>query len=68
VLVVLFFAALPAFAATHPVPLDKNTDAAKCLECHNSDDNREFGGTGPHGSKWGHILERRYELSQAMAV
>jgi hypothetical protein len=34
VLVVLFFAALPAFAATHPVPLDKNTDAAKCLECH----------------------------------
>ena len=34
VLVVLFWAALPAFAATHPVPLDKNTDAAKCLECH----------------------------------
>jgi predicted CXXCH cytochrome family protein len=34
VLVVLFLAALPAFAATHPVPLDKNTDAAKCLECH----------------------------------
>ncbi len=23
-----------AFAKTHPVPLDKNTDAAKCLECH----------------------------------
>src|ERR1700757_2828203 len=23
-----------AFAAVHPVPLDKNTDAAKCLECH----------------------------------
>jgi predicted CXXCH cytochrome family protein len=22
------------FAAVHPVPLDKNTDAAKCLECH----------------------------------
>ena len=60
----------PARAATHPVPLDKNTDAAKCLECHNSDDNREFGGTGPngpHGSKWTHILERRYEFSQAMA-
>ncbi len=29
--------ALPApraRAAVHPVPLDKNTDAAKCLECH----------------------------------
>jgi len=40
-----------------------------CTDCHNSDDNREFGGTGPigpHGSKWGHILERRYEMSQAM--
>ncbi len=41
-----------------------------CTDCHNSDDNREFGGTGPtgpHGSKWGHILERRYEMSQAVA-
>ncbi|HEY7099239.1 MAG TPA: cytochrome c3 family protein [Terriglobales bacterium] len=39
-----------------------------CTDCHNSDDNREFGGTGPngpHGSKWMHILERRYEISQA---
>ena len=39
-----------------------------CTDCHNSDDNREFGGTGPigpHGSKWEHILERRYEFSQA---
>jgi predicted CXXCH cytochrome family protein len=39
-----------------------------CTDCHNSDDNREFGGTGPngpHGSKWTHILERRYEFSQA---
>ena len=38
-----------------------------CSDCHNSDDNREFGGTGangPHGSKWTHILERRYEMSQ----
>jgi len=26
--------ATPAAAAVHPVPLDKNTDAAKCLECH----------------------------------
>jgi predicted CXXCH cytochrome family protein len=23
-----------AFAATHPVPLDKNTDSKKCIECH----------------------------------
>ena len=21
-------------AGTHPVPLDKNTDSAKCIECH----------------------------------
>ena len=39
-----------------------------CTDCHNSDDNREFGRTGPngpHGSKWWHILERDYESSQA---
>src|SRR5689334_4872446 len=32
----LLFAVLAtrASAAVHPVPLDKNTDAAKCLECH----------------------------------
>jgi len=39
-----------------------------CTDCHNSDDNRESGGTGasgPHGSRWTHILERRYEMSQA---
>ena len=39
-----------------------------CTDCHNADDDREFGGTGPngpHGSKWTHILERRYEFSQA---
>lgn len=38
-----------------------------CTDCHNSDDNREFGGTGPngpHGSQYLHILERRYEFSQ----
>ena len=38
-----------------------------CTDCHNSDDNREFGGTGPsgpHGSQFPHILERRYEFSQ----
>lgn len=39
-----------------------------CTDCHNSDDNREFGGSGPngpHGSTFSHILERRYEFSQA---
>ncbi len=39
-----------------------------CTDCHNSDDNREFGGSGasgPHGSRWTHILERRYEFSTA---
>ena len=25
---------VPAFAKEHPVPLDKNVDSAKCLECH----------------------------------
>jgi predicted CXXCH cytochrome family protein len=41
-----------------------------CTDCHNSDDNREFGGTGangPHGSRRTHILERRYEFSQTAA-
>ncbi|HLV87735.1 MAG TPA: cytochrome c3 family protein [Candidatus Sulfotelmatobacter sp.] len=41
-----------------------------CTDCHNSDDNREFGGTGPngpHGSKYSHILERRYDMNQASA-
>ena len=41
-----------------------------CTDCHNSDDNREFGGSGPsgpHGSIFPHILERRYESSQAGA-
>jgi predicted CXXCH cytochrome family protein len=39
-----------------------------CTDCHNADDNREFGGVGPngpHGSKWTHILERQYIASQA---
>ncbi len=39
-----------------------------CTDCHNADDNREFGGAGPngpHGSKWWHILEHDYEDSQA---
>ena len=41
-----------------------------CTDCHNSDDNREFGGkgpNGPHGSIFPHILERRYEFSTAPA-
>ncbi|HWR35235.1 MAG TPA: cytochrome c3 family protein [Clostridia bacterium] len=41
-----------------------------CTDCHNSDDNREFGGTGPngpHGSKNDHILERPYTFSQVAA-
>lgn len=40
-----------------------------CTDCHNSDDNREFGGSGPngpHGSQYLHILERRYEFSQVL--
>jgi predicted CXXCH cytochrome family protein len=44
-------------------------DRIFCTDCHNSDDNREFGGTGPagpHGSRWSHILERRYEFSQTL--
>lgn len=39
-----------------------------CTDCHNSDDNREFGGSGPsgpHGSIFPHILERRYEFSRS---
>jgi predicted CXXCH cytochrome family protein len=39
-----------------------------CSDCHNSDDNREFGGlgpNGPHGSVNSHILERNYQFSQA---
>jgi len=38
-----------------------------CTDCHNNDNNREFGGTGPngpHGSKNDHILERQYLRSQ----
>ena len=38
-----------------------------CTDCHNSDDDREFGGVGPngpHGSNNDHILERPYLMSQ----
>lgn len=40
-----------------------------CSDCHNSDDNREFGGqgpNGPHGSVNSHILERNYQFNQAV--
>ena len=33
-LAVLLLLVLPLRADIHPVPLDKNTDAKKCLECH----------------------------------
>ncbi len=35
-----------------------------CTDCHNNNQNREFGGTGPngpHGSTYPHLLERRFE-------
>jgi predicted CXXCH cytochrome family protein len=32
--VVILLGSSATFAATHPVPLDKNTDSAKCIECH----------------------------------
>jgi hypothetical protein len=41
--------------------------ATGCTSCHNGENNREFGGTGPngpHGSPNSHILERRYDASQ----
>jgi hypothetical protein len=34
ILFIAFVLARPVFADIHPVPLDKNTDSAKCLECH----------------------------------
>ncbi|HKN72667.1 MAG TPA: cytochrome c3 family protein [Terriglobales bacterium] len=42
-----------------------------CTDCHNSDDNREFGGqgpNGPHGSQYDHILERQYEYSEVSSA
>jgi hypothetical protein len=67
--VLLFLLAIaPAHADIHPVPREKNADSAAWLECHSSDDNREFGGTGPngpHGSTYPHILERNYQFIQA---
>jgi predicted CXXCH cytochrome family protein len=37
-----------------------------CTDCHNNDGARSSGGSaasGPHGSKYPHILERRYDLT-----
>ena len=66
-----------SFAQPSILPYMKNLDGTTdgrlmgtrilCTDCHNSDDNREFGGggpNGPHGSKWTHIFERRYEFTQ----
>ncbi|MCL4523237.1 MAG: hypothetical protein M1451_04915 [Acidobacteria bacterium] len=42
-----------------------------CTDCHNSDAARAQGGTaanGPHGSRYNHILERRYELEPIPAA
>jgi len=33
-LAILFLVSLPGFAKTHPVPLEKNTDSATCISCH----------------------------------
>ncbi|MDT8067450.1 MAG: cytochrome c3 family protein [Terriglobia bacterium] len=34
VFVAVIFGSVLLFAGKHPVPLDKNTDSAKCIECH----------------------------------
>ena len=38
----VLLAALPSLAKTHPVPLDKNVDSAKCLECHEDKSKGKF--------------------------
>src|SRR5580765_2500806 len=38
----LMLFAMRAVAAVHPVPLDKNTDAKKCLECHDDKAKHKF--------------------------
>jgi predicted CXXCH cytochrome family protein len=40
--VLLLLGTGPLFAATHPVPLDKNTDSAKCIECHEDKSKGKF--------------------------
>lgn len=41
-LFLLVLAGSPAQAKTHPVPLDKNVDSAKCLECHEDKSKGKF--------------------------
>ncbi len=48
---------------TGTVPMRPIGSRIFCTDCHNNDNNREFGGTGangPHASKNDHILERPY--------
>lgn len=43
------------------------TNRILCTDCHNGDNNREYGGSDPngvHGSKFEHILERQYMMSR----
>ena len=40
--VLMLLLATRAMAAVHPVPLDKNTDAKKCLECHDDKAKHKF--------------------------
>ena len=47
ILILILFVLIPlllsrANAAVHPVPLDKNVDAAKCLECHEDKSKGKF--------------------------
>jgi hypothetical protein len=49
------------------VPVRPMSPRLLCTDCHNNDNAREFGGTGPngpHGSKYDHILERQYVMSR----
>ncbi len=41
-LALMVLVTLPAMAAVHPVPLDKNTDAKQCLECHDDKTKHKF--------------------------
>jgi predicted CXXCH cytochrome family protein len=62
---------LPAMLdVTGKVPVRPMGTRLLCTDCHNSDTNREFGGSGPngpHGSKYDHILERQYVASYVAA-
>jgi predicted CXXCH cytochrome family protein len=71
-----FFAANPSF---HPVGANRRTGngasllaqyqntmiTITCTDCHNSDQSKKAGGTGPngpHGSRYEHILIARYDM------